>query len=208
MRVLLPLSADELIDADAFARDERLPYWADLWPAAKSLARYVLDHPPQRIDPARPFRIIELGCGAAALASQVLAIRGYDVLASDYEPEALEIVQANARRHNGRAPGLRTMLIDWRDPPPDLGTFDLVLAADLMYEQRNAIALAELVPRLLVPEEGGRMIIADPTRRYLPEFQMLMKQRGWHERELAVIEEFNDDASKPPSRVRIIEFMR
>lgn len=206
LRLLLPRSADELIDEDAFARDERLPYWADLWPAAKSLARYVLDHPPQEGSPTAPARIIELGCGAAALASLVLALRGAHVLATDYEPQALDIVQANIHRHNSSAAGLRTRTIDWRDSPGDLGEFDLVLGADLMYEQRNAIALADFVPTILAP--AGRMLLADPGRRYLPEFESLMRQRGFIDRDLAMIEELHDDPAKPSSRVRIIEFAR
>ena len=136
----------------------------------------------------------------------MLALRGAHVLATDYEPEALDIVQANIQRHNGCAAGLRTRLLDWRDAPGDLGTFDLVLGADLMYEQRNAIALADLVPTILAP--GGRMLLADPGRRYLPEFQSLMRQGGFIERELAMIEEPNDDPARAPSRVRIIEFAR
>src|SRR5215212_8181671 len=41
--VLLPRAADALIDEAEFEADERLPYWADLWPAARGLTRHLLD---------------------------------------------------------------------------------------------------------------------------------------------------------------------
>ena len=40
-RLELPHSAEDLISEDDFGRDERLPYWADLWPSAIVLAREV-----------------------------------------------------------------------------------------------------------------------------------------------------------------------
>ena len=36
--LLHPRSADELISEDEFDVDERLPYWADIWPSARVLA--------------------------------------------------------------------------------------------------------------------------------------------------------------------------
>ena len=226
LRILLPRSADELIDEEAFNRDERLPYWADLWPSAKALARWLIDEHPPHSNGEKPLRIIEVGCGATALASLVLAIRGFETLATDYEPEALQLAEYNARRNGvadpeampqsgirGETGRLRTRLMDWRNVPDDLAQgengdagFDLVLGADLMYEQRNAIALADCVSEIIA--RAGRMILADPGRRYLSEFQTRMKQRGFTERERAVITEANDDPTRPATPVRIIEFKR
>ena len=49
-----------------------------------------------------------------------------------------------------------------------MGTFDLILAADVLYERKNAAALADLVPQLLAP--GGEAIFADPRRDEAPIF--------------------------------------
>ncbi len=209
LRIVLPRSADELIDEDAFNRDERLPYWADLWPSARALARWLLDnqHHIATTRNGQAPRAIEVGCGATALASLALSRSGVDVIASDYEPDALDIVAANAARNATASCGaVRTRLIDWRTPPDDLGRFDLVLGADLMYEHRNAIALGDFTASILA--DGGSMILADPDRRYLAEFQARMRQRGFTERELAMIVEPNDDDTRPPTRVRIIQFAR
>ncbi len=166
--VLLPRAADELIDEAEFEADERLPYWADLWPSARALARWLLDGPA----PTGP--VLELGCGVA-LPSLALLSRGADVLATDYYPDALAFARANAER-NG-LPELRTALLDWRAVPPGMGRFDTVLAADVLYEMRNAESLALALPGLVAP--GGRAVVADPGRVYRGEFLDRMAARGW-----------------------------
>jgi predicted nicotinamide N-methyase len=168
VRVLLPRAAEELIDEAEFDRDERLPYWADLWPSARALTRHLLD---RRTPPAG--RAVELGCGVA-LPSLALRSVGASVIATDYYDEALDFARANAER-NGLPP-LPTMNLDWRDPP-DAEPFDLVLAADVLYERRNAEALRDLLPRITRP--GGEVLVADPGRVYLGDFRDMMIDRGW-----------------------------
>jgi predicted nicotinamide N-methyase len=58
-----------------------------------------------------------------------------------------------------------------------LGPFDLVLAADVLYERRSAPSLADLVPKLLAP--GGEAVFADPRRKDAPLFLELMEERGF-----------------------------
>jgi predicted nicotinamide N-methyase len=70
------------------------------------------------------------------------------------------------------------VLLDWHTPETQrLGTFDLVFAADVLYEWQNAPALADLVPGLLAPE--GEALFADPSRKDAPPFLELMKERGF-----------------------------
>jgi predicted nicotinamide N-methyase len=57
-----------------------------------------------------------------------------------------------------------------------LGTFDLVLAADVLYERRSVPSLADIVPALLAP--GGEAVFADPRRENAPLFLELMGERG------------------------------
>jgi predicted nicotinamide N-methyase len=168
VELVLPRAADELIDVSAFNVDERLPYWAELWPSARALARSLLEMAP----PAG--RVLELGCGLA-LPSLALAARGASVVASDWYPEALEFARANALRNS--IPPPETRLVDWRAPPPDLGRFALVLAADVLYEKRNADALAALLPLVTAP--GGRVLLADPGRVHAGDFRSGMERNGW-----------------------------
>ncbi|HEX8906963.1 MAG TPA: methyltransferase domain-containing protein [Longimicrobiaceae bacterium] len=211
--VLLPRAADELIDEAEFEADERLPYWADLWPAARGLTRHLLDGgrgqgtgdrgqragSRGRRDPHLPAdgRVLELGCGVA-LPSLALRSLGAEPLATDYYADALRFAEANAIR-NGLAP-LRTALLDWRDPPPG-ERWGLVVAADVLYEQRNAEALAALLPRVLA--EGGRALLADPGRMYFAEFRDLMEEMDWAVEEVDVRRETSDPVTGAMSTVRI-----
>lgn len=168
LEILLPDAAEELIDEAEFDVDERLPYWADLWPSARALARLLLD------GPAPAGRVLELGSGVA-LPSLVLRSRGADVLATDWYADALLFARANAER-NG-LPALRTAELDWREVPGELGRFETVLAADVLYEMRNAESLALALTRLVAP--GGAAVVADPGRVYRSEFVSRMAWRGW-----------------------------
>lgn len=168
-RIVHPAAADALIDERDFERDERLPYWAELWPSAISLARYL-----SRED-LNGVRAIELGCGVG-LPSVVALARGASVLATDHYEAALDFAAHNARLNTGRA--LDSALLDWRAPEIEgFGRFDLVLAADVLYEARNAPALAALVPRLLAP--GGEVLLADPRRADAPDFLRRMEGLGF-----------------------------
>lgn len=150
-----PPSAEDLIDEDEYARDERLPYWAELWPSGVVLA--------DRLGamPLAGRRVVELGCGVGVTAV-VAALGGADVLATDWYEEALAFTRANAAAAGAH---VQTMLADWERPPVALlgrPPADLVVAADVLYEERHGPALAALLPRLVAP--GGEALIADPRR--------------------------------------------
>jgi predicted nicotinamide N-methyase len=170
--LLLPRAADALIDEAEFADAERLPYWAELWPSARALARHLLDAAPP--EPAA----LELGSGVALPA---LALRrlGVDAVATDWYMDALRFASVNSERNGLGA--LRVAHLDWRHPPAG-ESYPLVVAADVLYELRNADLLAALLPRVVAP--GGRALVADPGRVYLPEFRNRMYALGWRTAEV------------------------
>lgn len=168
-RVTHPASADALIDEEDFDRNERLPYWADLWPSAIALARHLAGRD------LSGKRVVELGCGLG-LPSITVLDRGAEVIATDHYESALAFAVHNARANTGREP--RTVPLDWRHPELDgLGTFDLVLGADVLYEALNGLALVDLVPRLLAP--GGEVVFADPNRDTAVVFLDGMEKSGY-----------------------------
>lgn len=156
--VLRPRDSEALLDEDAFDDDERMPYWAELWPSGVALARAVW------AAPRRGRRVLELGCGALALPSIAAALRGARVTATDWAPEAVALARDNAERNGAAITVLRAA---WASPQPLLGgaPWDLVLAADVLYERRNVALLLDLLPRL-----GAEAWIADPGRAPLEAF--------------------------------------
>ena len=158
LAVLRPRDAESLLDEEAFAREERMPYWAELWPSGVALARMVSGRA------LRARRVVELGCGGLALPSIAAALRGARVLATDWSAEALDLAERNAAR-NGTS--IETAVCAWgrADELVAAGPWDVVLAADVLYEQRNVPVLVDLLPRL-----GGEVWLADPHRPPLPSF--------------------------------------
>ncbi len=168
LSIVKPRDATELIDEDAFAENEFLPYWAELWPSGVALARASAE----LVAPGE--RVVELGCGLG-VASIAAALSGGEVLATDWSTEALDFTRENAAR-NGVL--LETALVAWTEPDELLARapWDWVLAADVLYENRNVEPLAALLPRL-----GDHALIADPGR---PAAQVFFDALGWQTHEL------------------------
>ena len=152
LSVLRPRDPEALLDEEAFARDEFLPYWAELWPASLELAGAL----PARLEGAK---LIELGCGLG-IPSLVAANRGADVVAVDWANDAVALLRRNAVR-NGVS--LAAVVDDWRTFSG--GAFDIALAADVLYEQRNVEPLLDLLPRL-----ASEVLLATAGRPYEQEF--------------------------------------
>lgn len=140
-------------DAALDAAGERAPYFAALWPAGEALARHVLD-----AGDLAARRVLDLGCGVGAVGLAA-GVRGARVTFLDWEPRSLEIVALSAGRLGVEPTEFVTG--DWREPPA-LGPFDLVLAADVLYEAGNVEPVARFLARHLAPD--GEAWLADPQR--------------------------------------------
>lgn len=165
-----PDDSDRLLDHPAiraaFAADEYLPYWADLWPAARMLAKAVLR------EPWTPgLHALEVGCGLGLPGIAALAA-GLRVTFSDYDSTALRFAADNALRNGFN--DFETLRIDWRDPPDDL-QFPVVLASDLVYERRNLEPLVQLIKQVLAPD--GLSLLTDQNR--VP-FETMAETLGAH----------------------------
>lgn len=159
LAVLRPRDAEALLDEEAFTVEEFIPYWADLWPSGLALARHVA-----ALDVAG-LRVLELGCGLA-LPSLAAACGGAAVTATDWAGDAVDLLRRNASRNGLR---LRALPLRWDAEEALAGEeFDLVLAADVLYEARNAAPLLRLLDRTVGP--AGEAIVADPGRRHASAF--------------------------------------
>lgn len=169
-RVYQPETADALIDETEFEHDERLPYWADLWPSAIALARHVAE-----MELAGK-KVVEVGCGVGLPAMAALA-NGADVTVTDHYEAALDFAAHNARENTGLQ--VSTAVLDWRKPETweGLESFDVLLGGDVLYEPRNVVPLADVVEELLAPE--GEAFFADPGRREAGKFLEEMGRRGF-----------------------------
>ena len=151
LHVHQPRESAELPDAGAVEWAPLAPYWSVLWRSGVALAREVEGMK------MRGLRVVELGCGLA-VPSIAAARAGADVLATDACAEALALLALNARANDVR---VETATVDWREPDElvNLAPFDLVLAADVLYERASLAVLLALLPRL-----APAAWLADPGR--------------------------------------------
>ena len=151
--LLRPRDGDALLDevlAEEDPADDRLPFWAELWPSGVALATELA---------ARDLtgkRVLELGCGLG-LVGVTAATSGADVLAVDQSPEADAFTTANAGR---TGVSVRTVRTAFERPGPLLAEapWDLVVAADVLYEPKTVPVLVDLLPQLVA--RGGEVLLA------------------------------------------------
>jgi predicted nicotinamide N-methyase len=166
-----PEDSDNLLDNPTIksvnALDQYMPYWADLWPGARMLGKYLLKQtwPPG-------LTTLEIGCGLGLPGIVALSL-GMRVIFSDYDATALEFAKENAWL-NG-FDNFETLHMDWRFPPPNLKV-PLLLAADLIYEERNVEPLVHLIEQLVAP--GGECLLTDQDRPPMQHFRNTLQARG------------------------------
>jgi predicted nicotinamide N-methyase len=165
LSLLRPRQADALIDEDAFDHEEFLPYWAELWKSGLALAEEVVARDVHGL------HVLELGCGLG-VPSLVASLAGAEVLATDWSPTAIALLEENARRNDVQ---LETAIVAWAnaDALVARAPWDLVLAADVLYERRNVDELLPLLPRL-----GTDVLLADPGRPHAKTF-FAAAAEGW-----------------------------
>jgi predicted nicotinamide N-methyase len=166
LRLLQPRESAELPDSVGVEWAPVVPYWSVLWRSGVALARE-LDGVP-----LRGRRVVELGCGLA-VPSIIAARAGAEVLATDSSAEALTLVERNAAENDVR---LETAFVEWQKPAKLVkrAPFDLVLAADVLYERSGVAALLALLPRL-----ASEAWVADPGRSAADAFLEQAADRRW-----------------------------
>ncbi len=163
----------------------RLPYWAYLWPSSIALARHL-----DQMDSPKSQRVLEIGCGFG-VSGIVASQRGGDVLFTDYEKDALLFAQYNALQ-NSCIEGASFAQMDWNAPCLK-GRFSRILAADVVYEEKNWEPILALIQEHLAV--NGTAIIAEPNRANADGFFDLFKRHGFTSEEFGYTALLEEDPS-------------
>lgn len=159
----------EELDEETFVRtDERMPYFATLWPSSLAIVPRILCG-----EDLSGVRVLDLGCGVGA-TGLAAARKGARVTFFDWDPRAVEIALASAERLgiDSLCDGLAA---DWRDTTLE-GPFDRIYGADVLYEARNLEPVAALVARVLA--DDGVAELGDPGRGAARPFDGIAKTAG------------------------------
>ena len=145
------------------------PMFGVIWPSGMILANLMLDYN------VKEKRVLEVGCGIA-LASLVLNERLADITATDHHPETEGFLVYNASLNNGKTiPFVKT---GWADSGIDeLGTFDLIIGSDLLYEEQNVELLATFINQH--SRRQCEVLMVDPGRGLHAKFSKKMVGLGY-----------------------------
>lgn len=144
------------------------PLFGIVWASSEVLAHLMFDYKIEGI------RILEVGCGIG-LASLVLNHRLADITSTDYHPEAEAFLQENTKLNNG--PEIPFILSAWGDTNTSLGTFDLIIGSDLLYERDHAADLSHFIDQH--SKTHCDVIIVDPGRGQSARFSKKMTNFGY-----------------------------
>lgn len=133
------------------------PFWAFPWAGGQALARYVLDHP----DIVRGKRVLDLASGSGLVAVAAAFAGAAEVVANDIDPMCEAAVHLNAELNSVPVTFNGGNLLD-RDPP----AYDVILAADVFYEQTPAKMFRLMLERCHA--NGSKILAGDPGRTYFP----------------------------------------
>ncbi len=163
---------DQMTEGD-FGEDDRLPYWAELWPASLALVEH-LGRVRARIAGRA---CLDLGCGLG-LTAIAGALHGARVLGMDYELDALRHAARNADLNLDQAgPPPLWALMDWRAPGVRPGSIECLWAGDILYEKRFIEPVADFLDHALAPD--GVAWLAGPERRVHQPFGEHMASLGF-----------------------------
>jgi predicted nicotinamide N-methyase len=139
------------------------PYWAHLWSGAQVLAEAI---------PRGRRTVLELGCGLG-LPGLTAARWGARVTFVDRVPRALAFVRASAAT-NGLGP-VDLVAADFTGAALR-GRFDLVLAAEVLYDPAAFGAIADALARRIAPR--GRALLTDAGRTDTRAFYTALDAAG------------------------------
>jgi len=162
----IPRELDPFLDQqDVF---HNFPLWAKIWEASVVLADHLAS-----LEALSGRGLLEIGCGIG-LVGIVAASFGHEVTMTEQDPDALNFARANALTNLSPSnPPIEIHRLDWNQPALDR-TFDLIVASEIVYSERDYKPLFALFKTLLKP--GGEIILAEGLRESSVNFFKEMSQ--------------------------------
>jgi predicted nicotinamide N-methyase len=135
----------------------------DVWPAAMTLCEYIAQHP----DLVRNKRVIELGAGVGLPGLVAGKVGASEALITDYDAQVVARAHENAVEC-GLENVCRGVIVDWKTILDEelKGSFDVVLAADVMYMSSIVGDFVRTMAACMKPGTG-RLLLTHQCRHSL-----------------------------------------
>lgn len=130
-------------------------FGGEIWPAAKWLASYLVDHP----ELVRGQRVVELGCGCGLVGIVAAVLGAASVVLTDLEPN-LAIARRNACENQV---DVSFTPLDWRQDASDTHQHlacDVIVASDVVYKASLMAPLVSVIRE--IPHSS--LLLANETR--------------------------------------------
>ena len=144
------------------------PLFGVVWPSSLVLSHFLLHYNFANK------RILEIGCGIG-LSSLLLNRLSADITATDYHPEVEGFLNENAQLNKDEK--IPFVLADWKNENAELGTFDLIVGSDVLYESDQIKLLSKFINHHA--KKSCTVIVVDPGRGHQAKFSKQMNAQGF-----------------------------
>lgn len=148
------------------------PFWAQAWPSADLLAQWMLDQDVRGLPDWSGSQVLDLGCGVG-LNGCLAAAKNARVCFADYAEPSLLFATYNSWPWRHR---VSTAVVDWHRDNLEQ-SFDVILGADIVYEERNWESLDRFFKAHL--RSKGEVWLTEPGRETGEQVQPFLESRGW-----------------------------
>jgi SAM-dependent methyltransferase len=144
-----------------YADESRFAVRAGAW--ARSEGPSAVEMSRAAVAEVAPQRVLEVGCGRGEAAEWIARETGAEVVAVDQSERMVELT---------RARGVDARIGDVQELPFEDGSFDVVLAAWMLYHVADLDRGLSEVARVL--RRGGRLVAVTNSRQHVKELKELM----------------------------------
>ncbi len=150
----IPDKIDDLIER--YTESGIMPYWGYVWPSSIALIKFLLKNK----DLFNKKDVLDLGCGVG-VSSLPIATSCKNITLVDYQVEALFFAKLNFLENLIPLDNVQFINMDWNFFSLNKN-FDLIIGADIIYEQSNFYGIKNILLNNLKKE--GCLILTEPGR--------------------------------------------